>query len=62
MTTLDYMKKQAALCRRNLEAARRRPTTPAQDLQNLIKKIECYDEAVSALERLQYEEYSVQAQ
>lgn len=61
MTALDYMKKQAASCQRNLEAARRRSTTPAQDLQNLIAKIGHYEEAVSALEYLQLEDYAAQA-
>ena len=60
MTALDYMKKQAASCQRNLEVARSRSTTPAQDLQNLIAKIGYYEEAVSALEYLQWEDYSAQ--
>lgn len=52
MTALEYMEKQLKKCKLNYTRAQER-NAPIEDLNNLIKKIGYYGEAVDALRKEQ---------
>ena len=51
MTPLEYMDKQLSMCKRRLEAAKKRPGVTRREIDDLITKAGYYEAAVIALTR-----------
>lgn len=51
MTPLEYIDKQLSMCKRRIEAAKKRPGVPRREIDGLITKAGYYEAAVIALTR-----------
>lgn len=51
VTPLEYIDKQLSMCKRRIEAAKKRPGVPRREIDGLITKAGYYEAAVIALTR-----------